>query len=61
MSDYPPEMMKDALRYQKLRKMLRCADFLYLEADEVALIFVLPPGSQVSANLDATLDALQTP
>lgn len=49
---------KDAERYQKLKPMLYGACFEYDEDKILALIFELPKGSKVSANLDATVDAL---
>lgn len=45
---------KDAERYRKLRAMLYSADFTV----GVMLVFQLPDDARVSANLDATLDAL---
>lgn len=51
----------DAQRYAYLKSKLVAANF-YPEdmdlGDGVALIFILPKGSHVSANLDATIDDL---
>lgn len=49
---------KDAERYRKLKPLLDSADFNYL-AEGVALIFQLPETARVSADLDATIDALE--
>src|SRR6185312_7956506 len=56
---------RDAERYRKLKALLSAADFGYFDKHEdeakrndYALIFRLPAGSVVSANLDRTVDAL---
>ena len=52
----------DAQRYAYLKSKLVAANFYpqYMDlGDGVALVFILPKGSHVSANLDATIDALQ--
>ncbi len=46
----------DAERYRFLRPLLLSCDFQ--PDDYVGLTFALPVGSKVSANMDATLDAI---
>ena len=53
------KLRKDAERYQKLRSLLLAADFDYGDMHESVLVFSLPDGSCVSANLDITIDAMK--
>ena len=55
-----PQTERDAARYRWLRKLYDGVDFEYGEEfgeKYLALIFELPVGMRVSANLDDTLDA----
>lgn len=48
----------EVARYQWLRDNLRGADFFYGDLGECVLVFSLPRDARVSADLDATIDAL---
>ena len=57
----PERAWTDAQRYAYLKSKLVAANFYPQDmdlGDGVALIFILPKGSHVSANLDGTIDDL---
>ncbi len=55
------ELIADAERYRWLKSRLLCADFCYGDPSEAvcALVFEIPEDMQVSADLDATIDAVK--
>ena len=50
-------LREDAERYRWLRPRLFSADFDYNENGIVALVFEMPPNSQIWADCDMTVDA----